>query len=96
MKMNVNRLFDHDEGHYTSFVKITRPNKEENWNGFCEYSYIIKEAKRLHMSTDKLERLHEEYADLQEMLEDKAPSFDTFVKSKSPSAASWYIDHYLR
>ena len=82
MKMDINHLFDHDEGHCTSFVKITRPNKEENWNGFYEDSRLIKEAKRRHMSVDKLERLYEEHAIAEENSDSYIP-FEKYVTLSS-------------
>lgn len=48
MKMNVHSIYDHDEGHYTSFVALDHPNKNEDCKGFGDmykHEYGVTEAK---------------------------------------------------
>ena len=54
MKMNVRSIYDHDEGHYTSFVALAHSNKNEDWKGFDKsfddmyrHKYGVTEAKFL-------------------------------------------------
>lgn len=59
MKMNINSLFDHDEGHCTSLVKMGsyHHNKnEEDLNGYYK-SIHTKIEKKYHTSYDKYQLL---------------------------------------
>lgn len=87
MKMNVNRLFDHDEGHCTSFIKITRSNREEDWNGFCK-SDDVKARRRYGISYDKFLLLQAYYK-----MDQDCASLDCFDESWSSSLDEFINEH---
>lgn len=81
MKMNINHVFDHDEGHYTSLVKMGSYHKnknEENWDGFyCSFHYKL--AKKYHLTPKRISNLWEKYCDDRwEAFMDDAETFMSF------------------
>ena len=92
MKMNINSLLDHDEGHCTSLVKMGSYHKDkdkrEDWDGFyC--SFHIKVAKKNHLTPAKVANLWDKYVDARylalwesDVLKDDYMSFEQWLSWK--------------